>query len=343
MNKRFGFISRYAYGASSQNLTCEGNHVNTSICNGDYALNVLYTEKAIDYGLVTFANPTGLIINSYVGSYDNSIFCSGINSKIIINSLNKDGTAKENIFKIINQYNTILQVPLSLNAYKRGVTYSEDDGTIYVGSSGNDLNSGKINSEPLLTLNEAFMRVTDKFIFGDKSIKNGSKKARIVFVSGGSYSLDDIFILNNNVEISTLSTTAPTLIFNGHLILNNVNFSISDCNLMKSNVEGTVENSVFWTRSGNNSVSINGGNLKIMAGGIVYCDYNGSSNITLLLNNVAISGIAVSQLIQGNYADTSPHIVNLIRSRGTISSDITSRLDKGVSVPSSWQNKILGL
>ncbi|MDC4435586.1 hypothetical protein OHV48_05950 [Acinetobacter baumannii] len=343
INKRFGFVSRYAYGASSQNLTCEGNNVNTAICNGDYSISVLYTEKAVDYGLVTFANPTGVIINSYVGSYDSAIFCSGVNSKVIVNSIEKDGTTKDNIFKILNRYNTILQVPLALNAYKSGVTYAEDDGTVYVGTSGNDLNSGKINSQPLLTLNEAFKRVVDKFTFGDKGIKNGSKKMRIVFVSGGDFTLDDTFILNNSVEISSLSSTAPKITFNGHIVLNNVNFSISDCDLVKSNVAGALENSMFWARSGNNSLSINGGNLNILSGGVIYCDFNGSSNTSLLLNNVSTIGTSVSQLIQGNYNDTSPHIINVVRSKGAISSDIIGRPDKGISVPVSWQNKILGL
>ncbi|MCQ1056440.1 hypothetical protein NNO95_19585, partial [Acinetobacter baumannii] len=82
------------------------------------------------------------------------------------------------------------------------------------------------------------------------------------------------------------------------------------------------ENACFWTRYGSNTVSINGGTTNILGGGIVYCDYNGSSELTLFLNGVNTTGSSTSQLVQGNYNDTSPHIINVVRSKGTISSDI---------------------
>lgn len=341
-DKTFGFVSRYSYGALSNTITCEGNNCGVAICNGNYVFNSLYTEKSIDYGYVSYSNPTSVIINLHSGAFDEKVYCWGASQKTIVNSYQKDGTPKDKVFAKLSRYFTIAQVPLYLNAYIRGVTYHNDDNVLYVGSNGSDLNNGKLNSEPLLTMDEAFKRITDRFVAGDKEVKSGSYKQKIIITTIGDFPINNAHNIYDDVEISSLGVT-PNIVFNGYLKLHESNISIFDCNITKSNVDGDIENSCFWSTDGSNTISIKGGITNIQNGGIVYCDYNGSSNLTLLLNGVDTKGVSTSQLVQGNYTYFSPHIVSVCRSRGSISAAITGRADKGVSVPAAWQGRVLGL
>lgn len=342
-DKTFGFVSRYGYGSVSTALTCEGSHVNSAICNGGFVAGSLYTEGAANYGLVSFASQ--LDIGLHAGAFDQAVYCFGSNGKMNLEAYTKDGTPPQDIFKKVSQYGTVIKVPETLNAYTKGIIYKQNGDTIYVGSSGSDLNCGVINNQELLTLDEAFKRITDKSLYSDHTISNGSKKTNIVIVSSGNFTLDGVYLINESVSIKSLSSlaTKPVLKINGRVVLVDADINIVDCDVEKSNVAGDIENACFWTRYGRNTVSINSGTTSILNGGLVYCDYAGSSELTLLLNNVSVTGGATSQLVQGNYLNESPHIVNVVRSRGSISAAITSRADKGVSVPAAWQNKILGL
>lgn len=340
----FGFVSRYSYGSSSNNMTCEGNDVGASVCQGALVFNSLYTEKSKKYGYVGFSNQSKVIISLHSGAFDENVYCLGAGGKVSIGSYTKDGTAQASIIKKISVYNTLFVAPVTLNAYYPSIFYSDSSDTYYISSIGDDSNNGILDVYPLATLDEAFKRITDKAIFSNRGTSNGSKKSRIVFMSSGSFTLNNNYILNNDVEIYAVNdSTTPNLNINGRLVLENADIVIWGCNITKPNVVGDIENACFWTRYGSNTVSINGGTTNILGGGIVYCDYNGSSELTLFLNGVNTTGSSTSQLVQGNYNDTSPHIINVVRSKGTISSDIIGRPDKGISVPVSWQNKILGL
>lgn len=340
----FGFVSRYSYGSSSNNMTCEGNDVGASVCQGALVFNSLYTEKSKKYGYVGFSNQSKVIISLHSGAFDENVYCLGAGGKVSIGSYTKDGTAQASIIKKISVYNTLFVAPVTLNAYYQSIFYSDSSDTYYISSIGDDSNNGILDVYPLATLDEAFKRITDKAIFSNRGTSNGSKKSRIVFMSSGSFTLNNNYILNNDVEIYAVNdSTTPNLNINGRLVLENADIVIWGCNITKPNVVGDIENACFWTRYGSNTVSINGGTTNILGGGIVYCDYNGSSELTLFLNGVNTTGSSTSQLVQGNYNDTSPHIINVVRSKGTISSDIIGRPDKGISVPASWQNKILGL
>ena len=342
-DKTFGFVSRYGYGSVATALTCEGSHVNTAICQGGFVIGSLYTEGAVNYGLVSFTSQ--LDIGLHAGAFDQAVYCFGSHGKMNLEAYTKDGTLQQDIFKKVSRYGTVLKVPETLNAYAKGINYKQNDDTLYVGSSGSDLNCGVLNSAELLTLDEAFRRITDKSLFSDHAVPNGSRKTNIVIVSSGDFTLDGAYLINESVSIKSLSSlaTKPVLKINGRVLLLDADITIVDCDVEKSNVAGDMENACFWTVYGSNTVSINGGTTNILNGGIVYCSYAGSSELTLLLNGVSVTGVATSQLVQGNYLNESPHIVNVVRSRGSISAAITGRSDKGVSVPSEWKSKIIGL
>lgn len=342
-DKTFGFVSRYGYGSVSTAITCEGSHANAAICNGGFVIGSLYTEGTVNYGLVSFASQ--LDIGLHAGAFDQAVYCFGSNGKMNLEAYTKDGTPQQDIFKKVSQYGTVIKVPETLNAYTKGIIYKQNGDTIYVGSSGSDLNCGVVNNQELLTLDEAFRRITDKSLYSDHTIANGSRKTNIVIVSSGDFTLDGVYLINESISIKSLSSlvTKPVLKINGRVILLDADISVVDCDVEKSNVSGDIENACFWTRYGSNTVSISNGSTNIKNGGLVYCDYAGCSELTLLLNGVSVTGVATSQLVQGNYLNESPHIVNVVRSRGSISAAITGRADKGVSVPVAWQNKILGL
>ena len=342
-DKAFGFVSRYGYGSISTAITCEGSHVNAAICNGGFIIGTLYTEGAVNYGLVSFASD--LDIGIHTGAFDQAVYCFGSGGKMNLEVYGKSGTPQQDVFKKVSRYGTVIRVPETLNAYAKGVKYKHTDNTIYVSSAGSDLNCGVVDSQALQTLDEAFKRITDKFSFLDHAVADGSRKMNIVIMSSGDFALDGVYLINESVSIKSLAslTTKPVLKISGRVVLLGADINIVDCDVEKSNVSGEMENACFWTRYGSNTVSINGGTTNVLGGGIVYCDYNGSSELTLLLNGVNTTGSSTSQLVQGNYLNESPHIVNVVRSRGSISAAITGRSDKGVSIPVAWQNKILGL
>ncbi|MCJ9204692.1 hypothetical protein K5F35_03755 [Acinetobacter baumannii] len=344
-NKTFGFVSRYAYGAASTSMVCEGSHANIVIAQGGFDFSSMYTEKALQYGLVVFSSKSFVNIGLHAGAFDAGVYCVGSNGRLNVKSYTKDGTTQENIFKKVSIYGTIINAPVTLNAYNASVSYQLDDFILYLSTTGSDLNNGVLNNYPLRTLDEALKRIAELHSFSNTTIKSGSRKAKIIILSSGDFNISQTHNLFESVIVERLSSlsTNPVISISGHIVLNDADLSFYGCDIKKSNASGDIENACVWTRNGRNSVSISGGVTNIQDGGLIYCDYNGCSDVTLLLNAVTVQGVATSQLVQSNYLNTSPHIVNVVRSRGSISAAITGRPDKGISVPVSWQNKILGL
>ncbi|QOV07848.1 tailspike protein [Acinetobacter virus fBenAci003] len=344
-NVKFGVINRYSFGASSNSLIAEHNDVGCAVCQGDVNFQTLYTENNKMLGFVSFTNPSKTVIGNFVGHKDAYVCLLGANSRIEIVASNKTGTPQGQYFKSVNVYNSVLTVPLTLNEYVQGIRYTGYENILYVSSSGNNLNSGVVDVSPLATIDEAISRITKLSRFSNSNLKLDNRvRTQIVLLTDGDFNINAIHELYCDIDIVSIASSAPTLKFNGgRVVLNNSRVSVSSCNVLKDATVGTMENAAFWSRNGSNAVSIHGGNTNIQGGGIVYCDYNGASDITLTLNNVSVIGTSQSQLVQGNYLNTSPHIVNVVRSLGSISANITGRADKGISVPVAWQNKILGL
>lgn len=344
-NIKFGAVNRYSFGASSNSLIAEHNDVGCVVCQGAANFQTLYTEGNRIAGFVSFTSYSKTIIGNFVGHADASACILGANSQLEIVASNKTGTTQGNYFKSVSVYNSDLTVPRTLNEYAQGIRYAGYEHILYVSSSGNNLNSGIIDVFPLATIDEAISRITKLSRFSNSTLKlDNCIRVQIVLLTGGDFTINESHALYCDIDIVSVASSTPTLKFKtGHLTLNNTKFSIVNCNVLKDATVGTVENAAFWSRNGSNTVSIQGGNTDIQAGGLIYCDYNGASDVTLTLNNVNVIGTASSQLVQGNYLNTSPHIVNVVRSLGSISANITGRADKGVSVPVAWQNKILGL
>lgn len=344
-NIKFGAINRYSFGASSNSLIAEHNDAGCVVCQGDVNFQTLYTEGNRVTGFVSFTNPSKTTIGNFVGHGDAYACILGANSRIEIIASNKTGTAQGNYFKSVSVYNADLTVPRTLNEYTQGIRYAGYDYILYVSSGGNNLNSGVVDTYPLATIDEAISRIAKLSRFSNSSLKlDNCIRVQVVLLTDGDFAINASHILHCDMDIVSVASSAPTLKFNGgHLTLNNTRVSVVNCNVLKDATVGEIENAAFWSRNGSNTVSINGGNTDIQAGGLIYCDYNGASDITLTLNNVGVIGTSSSQLVQGNYLNTSPHIVNVVRSLGSISAAITGRADKGVSVPVAWQNKILGL
>ena len=344
-NIKFGAINRYSFGASSNSLIAEHNDAGCVVCQGSVDFQTLYTEGNRVAGFVSFTNNSKTTIGNFVGHGDAYACILGVNSKIEIVASNKTGTPQGNYFKSVSVYNSDLTVPRTLNEYAQGIRYAGYEHILYVSSSGNNLNSGIVDTYPLATIDEAISRITKLSRFSNSNLKlDNCIRVQVVLLTDGDFAINARHILHCDMDIVSVASSAPTLKFNGgYLTLNNTRVSVVNCNVLKDATIGTVENAAFWTINGSNTVSIQGGNTNIQAGGLIYCDYNGASDVTLMLNAVAVVGTAVSQLVQGNYLDTSPHIVSVVRSLGSISAAITDRSDKGVSVPVAWQNKILGL
>ena len=341
-DKTFGFISDYSYGSVSTTMTCEGNDVGAVVAHGDFVFNSLYTEGNACYGYAAFSQASNVVINSHVGAHDAKVYCLGAGAKLRLNSYQKDGTSPANIIGKLSQYNVHLSVPLHFNLYARGIVYQGAKNVIYVSASGNNANSGYLDYAPLSTLDAAFARVLDKQKQSDSTVNVGSNDFTIIILDSASYNITIYVPLSSKVYIVGLAAN-PTIEISGRIFADNCNLSFKNCNIIKPNVAGAIENAIFFTRTGRNTLTVTGGTTSILNGGLIYCDYNGASEVSLILDNVAVVGNTNSQLVQGNYIDTSPHIVNVVRSRGSISADITTRADKGVSVPSTWQGKVLGL
>lgn len=344
-NIKFGAINRYSFGASSNSLIAEHNDVGCVVCNGAANFQTLYTEGNRITGFVSYTSYSKTIIGNFVGHADASACILGANSQLEIVASNKTGTAQGKYFKRVSVWNSDITVPRTLNEYAQGIRYAGYDHILYVSSSGNNLNSGIVDNLPLATIDEAISRITKLSRFNNSNLKLDNRiRAQVVLLTDGDFAINARHILHCDMDIVSVASSAPTLKFNGgYLTLNNTRVSVVNCNVLKDATIGTVENAAFWTINGSNTVSIQGGNTNIQAGGLIYCDYNGASDVTLTLNSVDVIGTASSQLVQGNYLDTSPHIVSVVRSLGSISTDITGRSDKGVSVPVAWKNKILGL
>lgn len=338
---KFGVVSRYSFGLNVGSLVCEHNTIGLAIADGGASIQTLYTELNTLTGFCSFSS--NVTINDWVGSFDAYDMLLGANSILNINSITKSRSISG--FYKVSQWNSVITVPLTYNFYKRGVIYKNSQDTIYVSSTGKDSNSGVIASNPLRTIDEAMSRIKNTYDFNDSTIlRQQNKKFAIVLLDANIFNLNIEHIVNSNIDIYCAAGLATVLFTkNGYLVLNNCSIGFRNCSVSKSTDTGTIENACFWSRDGNNTVSISTGVVDIGGGGIAYCDFNGASILNLIFNNVEINGDASCQLVQSNFNDTSPHIVNVIRSRGTISSQIIGRPDKGISIPAGWQGKIIGI
>ncbi|WP_180116458.1 hypothetical protein [Acinetobacter sp. YH12140] len=345
LNKQFGFVSFGSFGLTGTAIVTELNDVGTVVCMGLANIQTLYTEKNRVTGYCAYTNYSPVIIGNFVGAADQTCMLLGANSKTRILASRKTSTVGD-YFSKLSRYNTELYVPQSFDGtYIRGIQYDNDQRILYVNAStGSNKNTGLLSNLPLLTLDEALARIIT-YSVADKNVTQPQKMPYTIILAAGSYSVSAIKNLYCDVHITTTETTNfPTLTFTSHINLNeSSNLTLSNINVIKPDVTGLNENACVWSVTGKNSFTINGGATQILKGGLVYPDYNGCSEVSLILNKATVTGTADSQLVQTNYTNFAPHIVNVVRAGGSIDAAISGRSDKGVSVPTAWQGKILGL
>lgn len=345
LNKQFGFVSFGSFGLTGTAIVTELNDVGATVCMGSANIQTLYTEKNRVTGYCAYTNYSPVAIGNFVGAADQTCMLLGANSKTRILASRKTSTVGD-YFSKLSRYNTELYVPPSFDGtYIRGIQYDNDQRILYVNAStGNNKNTGLLSNLPLLTLDEALARIIT-YSIADKNVTQPQKTPYTIVLAAGSYTISSIKNLYCDAHITTTETTNfPTLTFTSHLNLNeSSNLTLTNINVIKPDVTGSNENACVWTVTGKNSFTINGGATQILRGGLIYPDYNGCSEVSLILNKVTVTGAATSQLVQTNFGNFAPHIVNFVRAGGSISAEITGRSDKGVSVPTEWQGKVLGL
>ena len=345
----FGAVSRYSFGASGGSIICEHNDVGFSSCAGTMDLQTLYTEGNSKYSYVGY---TGTIrIGNHVGHGDDYVYLLGANSNTTVDAYNKTGVTSDKVIKKLSQWNSTLNVPLNLNTYIRGIQYKNSDNTYYVSAtSGSNNNSGVINSAPLSSVEEALNRITSQYLFSDKNTKlNQHKTFEIIILDNSDYT-----ILGHNIYCDIYikplnSANKPTLTFNSYQVLYNSHITINNCNVVRPDInyvnsDVAYENGIFWSKNGKNTIELVSSTLNLNFGyALIYPDYNGCSELTLIMSKSVVNGTSAAQLIQRNDLNTSPHIINVISSQTMIDQNILTRPDKGISVPEMWKNKILGL
>lgn len=341
LNTQFGYVMRYSYGFSSKSIIAEHNDVGVVTANASAVYGSLYTEGNRKSGYVGFGNGDGVQIGLHTGAFDYAGLTLGAGGHVNINSIQK--ASNNPYFGSISIYNTTINMYAESNHYHAYANYINDKRTFYVDKTGSNSNVGMLDYYPLLSLDEAINRVKQSRRFKDRSkIVRNQEPAKIYILDNGEYTIDNEHILNCNLTIIGVGSSKPSIIFNKNLILTNSNVTFDNCSIIKNNVGGDY-NTATVTRFGSNSVTLSNSDVNLISGGILACDYNGASDCSLMINGSNILGDSSKYLVSGNYENTSPHLVNVIRARGTISSQIIGRPDKGISVPVSWQNKILGL
>ena len=341
LNTQFGFVMRYSYGFSSKSIVAEHNDVGVVTANASAVYGSIYTEGNRKAGYVGFANGDGVQIGLHTGAFDYAGLTLGSGGHVNINSIQK--TSNNPYFGNISIYNTTINMYAETNHYHAYANYINDKRTFYVDKTGSDLNVGMLDYTPLLSLDEAINRVKQSRSFKDRSkVVSNQEAAKIYILDNGEYTIDNKHILNCNLTIIGIGTSKPSISLNKNLILTNSNVTFDNCSIIKNNVDGDYNNAIV-TRFGSNSVTLSNSDINLVAGGILACDYNGASECSLIFDGSNISGDSSKYLVSGNYDDTSPHLINVIRARGRISPAILNRSDKGVAIPGLWKGKILGL
>lgn len=344
---QFGVLARFGSTLSFTTCVAEDNDVGLAAISTSISGLALYTERNRLCGLVNGASK--LDISEHSGAGDNSYWDVGINARNSIGIVSKSGVPPERPILNISQWNSELVIPMTVNDYVRGVKYKHDtEKTIYVGIiSGDDRNSGRIDSAPVKTLDAAFERIKYNRLYSSKAsdVLKDTGKWTIVFTESGTYETNvaqhiynDIrFIpLNTSVSAKVSPLTIQWLLYGADIVFDGIGVNV----IQTSNP--TYSNAPFWSRSGRNSVTFRSSEVNLAKTSLVYLDGRDSSELTLILSNANIVGNAECRLLQSNQKNFA-HIVNVVKAGGSISADITSRADKGIAVPVEWQSKVIGI
>ncbi len=268
----------------------------------------------------------------------------GANGKLYVNGITKDNVITG--IKKFSQWNSVLSMPMTYNYYVRGIKYHNTDNVIYVSATGSDSNNGVY--QPLLTLDEAINRIKNTYDQRDKTITVPNKEAWTIKIQAeGIYPIIKRHLIACDVEIRSTLVNKPTITVEGGdnnaIVLAGSNFTLTGCNLTKGVTTGLIENAIFWSTTGENTITIESGTLTINGGAFVYPSWNGGSFLNVSLYGVTTIGSSSSMLVSSNYLNGSPHSVSFLNSQGTIDTNILSRTDKGIAVPDTWKSKVLGV
>lgn len=341
-NVKFGVVSRYSFGLCSDSIVAEHNSIGIVIASGDVSIQTLYTEVNTIVGLGCYTST--ITINDWVGYGDTYDMLIGANGKLYVNGITKDNVITG--IKKFSQWNSVLSTPMTYNYYVRGIKYHNTDNVIYVSATGSDSNNGVY--QPLLTLDEAINRIKNTYDQRDKTITVPNKEAWTIKIQAeGIYPIIKRHLIACDVEIRSTLVNKPTITVEGGdnnaIVLAGSNFTLTGCNLTKGVTTGLIENAIFWSTTGENTITIESGTLTINGGAFVYPSWNGGSFLNVSLYGVTTIGSSSSMLVSSNYLNGSPHSVSFLNSQGTIDTNILSRTDKGIAVPDTWKSKVLGV
>lgn len=345
----FGVVVHFGSGLSSSTCICERNTANFAVASTSVDIQTLYSESSKKTGVLNYASK--LNIGDYTGYSDYSYFDIGQNGFVDVTSINKGATSQETMILHLDRYGTSLSVPKNMNGYIRGITFKGVDNILYINAStGNDLNNGLAANTAIKTLNEAFSRITQTYNLNDKNtnIQPQLKPWSIILCANGDYPVTANYQINSDVTIKTLSTSlnAVNIIYNANsLYLNSSRFRVWGANVVSARTaNATYYNALFYNRSGDNVLELRGGTGHNLTNcSLIYCDETEVAAISLIIAGATVSGDATARFVQQNNVANSNHLVNVVVGKSAISADILGRVDKGVSVPTTWQGKVLGL